>query len=934
MSNPLKELRRFGQSPWMDMISREMLDSGSLKRMIDEDGVAGVTSNPTIFDKAISKSSDYDPLLREAVAEGLDDPKALFERLAIRDIRDAADVLRPVYESARGTDGYVSLEVSPTLANDTDGTVEEARRLFKAVDRKNVMIKIPATREGLPAIERAIAEGINVNVTLIFSLERYMAAANAYLAGLERLDAGGRPLSDVASVASFFVSRIDTAVDKLLPEGSPLRGKTAVANAKTAYHLFRQIFGSERFEVLRKKGARLQRPLWASTGTKDPKYSDVLYVSELIGADTVNTIPPATWDAFRDHGKLRESIVEDVAGARAHLEALKTAGIDFAAVTDELEAAGVKAFADSFASLLGHLAEKARTLRESPAPAAQDSPAPAEPSADPMRRIWDKDASLWKSEPEHRKVIDNSLGWLRMPEVMAERTEELESFADEARNAGFEHAVVLGMGGSSLAPEVLRRTFPAREGYPVLHVLDSTEPETVAAMEKAADPAKTLYIVASKSGTTTEPLRLFDYFFAKVKAAVGDAAGRHFTAITDPGSRLEALAKEKGFFRTFLNFPDIGGRFSALSYFGMVPAALMGVDVKALLARAKTMAEACAPGSADNPGLSLGLALGEHARQGRDKLTLLVSPEIESLGLWLEQLIAESTGKEGKGVVPVAGEPPREPGRYGEDRVFAHIRLEGSAGKDVEDAAKSLKEGGHPVLTLSLSDPLDLGAEFFRWEIATAVLGHALGINPFDQPDVQAAKNKTKALLAELKSSGALPQAESHASGDGLTLSFSRASFEEMGAATGGLSLDEALTRFLAESRPGDYAGILAYLASDGRHERALKELRVALPRAANLPVQAGYGPRYLHSTGQVHKGGPNTGLFLLLSREGGPDLEIPGAGLTFGQLVTAQALGDFQALDSAGRRAVYVRIQGETDAGLRRLAQALEAAARTGLKV
>ncbi|TBR25245.1 transaldolase [bacterium] len=906
--NPLQQLEAQGQSPWYDSISRDMLSSGELARLVAEEGLKGVTSNPAIFEKAITKGAAYDAPLRAALAEGVTDPKALFERLAVPDIRDAADVLKPVFEASQGADGYVSLEVSPDLAHDSAGTAAEAKRLFAAVGRPNVMIKIPATRAGLPAIEEAVAAGIPVNVTLIFSLERYMGVMNAYLAGLERRVKAGETLAPNASVASFFVSRIDTAVDALLPRDTPLRGRVAVANAKTAYRLFRQVFDGDRFKALAAKGARVQRPLWASTGTKDPAYSDVLYVDELIGPDTVNTIPPATWNAFKDHGKVRRTVDEGAEDARRTLDELRRRGVDLTAVTDKLEEEGVKSFAAAFDTLLKHLSEKAARIL-------------AAPAGGTAARVWGRDASLWKADAPAQDFIRGFLGWLDLPSSMTSRVAEVRAFADEVRGAGFEHVVVLGMGGSSLACEVFRTARPAEAGRPRLHVLDSTDPGSVAACEAAAPPEKTLYVVSSKSGTTVEPLRLMDYFLAK---AGGD--GSRFCAVTDPGTPFEAFAREKGFRKVFTNPADVGGRFSALSLFGLVPAALAGWDVGALLARAAALADATREDSDANPGLSLGKALAREAKAGRDKLVVLAAPELESFGLWLEQLVAESVGKEGKGVVPVAGAPARDAAAYAADSVFVLVSHAGQVGQP-EALAGALEGAGRTVLRFELDAPEALGAEFFRWEFATAVLGAELGVNPFDQPDVQAAKDMTKAALAELKAAGSLSAPAPAAGDDAWSVAFSAAAAE---AGRGAANNEEALARFLAQAAPGNYAAVLAYLASDGRHADALQSLRRTVAETTGLSVQGGYGPRYLHSTGQLHKGGPNTGLFLVLAREGGADLDIPGAGLTFGQLCRAQALGDFRALDAAGRRAAYVVLKGDPGAALLRLAAAAAAAART----
>lgn len=918
--NPLKELERYGQSPWFDNISRRLLESGELRRMAEEDGLKGITSNPSIFEKAIAGSADYDEALARAAADGVSEPKALYEALALQDIRAAAAQLLPVYQRTDGADGFVSLEVSPKLAYDSAGTIEEAERLFAAAGCRNVMIKVPATKEGLPAISHLIGRGINVNVTLIFSVERYREVMQAYLEGLERLRLAGKPLSSVASVASFFVSRIDTAVDLQVGGQSPLAGKAAIANAKAAYRAFQEFFASPRFKALLPDGARVQRPLWASTGTKNPSYPDTLYVDELIGPDTVNTIPEPTWAAFRDHGRPRASLEKGLSEARACLEDLRKAGVDLAAVTERLEREGVQAFVKSFETLLASVAEKAARL-EKKSPRESDFL---------TARLWAKDPALWKEDPAHQALIANALGWLDLPAIMPGRVEELDSFAAEVRKAGLRHAVVLGMGGSSLAPEVFRRVFPpARKGALTLHVLDSTDPEAVAACEKAAPPRETLYIVASKSGTTVEPQRMLDYFRAVLERAEGARAGSHFVAITDPGSELSRQAQDLGFRRAFMNFADVGGRYSALSYFGLVPAALLGMDLKALLERAGVMAEACRPGSLDNPGRALGEALARHAREGRDKLTFLASPPIESLGLWLEQLVAESTGKEGRGIVPIVGEALKAPESYGPDRVFAYLRLEGADNSALDALAGELARRGRPVLTLPLADVLDLGAEFFRWEVATAVAGARLEINPFDQPDVQSAKDQAKALMAALKSDGRLPQPRVHAASEGVSLTLSQAALSCLKADA---SAQETLARFLSLSKRGDYAALLAFLSPDGRYDLPLAEARRALADASGLPVQWGYGPRYLHSTGQLHKGGADAGLFVVLAREGGKDLPIPGAGHSFGQLIAAQALGDFQALDAAGRRAVFLRLSEDPKKAVPLLTEWLRGVARTAV--
>ena len=932
--NPLGALARHGQSPWFDNISRSLLASGALARMIEEDGLKGVTSNPTIFEKAVSSGTDYDEAIARALAGGERDTERIFELIAMRDIREAADLLLGVYEASGGQDGFVSMEVSPALAHDTEGTVRAALRLHEEIGRRNVMIKVPATKAGLPAVAGLIGRGIPVNVTLIFSRERYREVMEAYLIGLETLAASGLPLAAVASVASFFVSRIDSSVDKLLEArlaagGSPslrrLLGKVAVANAKAAYADFKKTFGSKRFAALAKKGTRVQRPLWASTGTKNPSYSDILYVEGLIGKDTVNTLPPATWDAFRDHGKPADTLKSDLAGARKVLRDLEAAGVDLSRVTQELEDSGVKSFADSYAALLACVAEKADRLRGSQNPRLEELKRSRFAS-----RLPAKDAKLWKDEAAHRALISSSLGWLRMPEEMQDRVGEIMGFTQEIRDAGFTDALLLGMGGSSLAPEVFRQAFPARASSSsralTLRVLDSTDPETLASFEAACDPAKTLHIVSSKSGTTVEPLRLFDHFYSRASRSLGGSAGKSFAAITDPGSFLERQGKERGLRRVFLNPPDIGGRYSALSLFGLVPAALAGVDIGELLRRAWAMARACAvEDPARNPALLLAAQMLALADKGRDKFSFLLPEELSNLGLWLEQLLAESLGKEGKGIVPVAEGAAPGPESCGPDRAFVHIGLDSKEDEDGDPsvaAAAKLEAAGFPVLRTSLKDPLDLGAEFFRWEVAASALGHLLGIDPFDQPDVQSAKDRTKTVLSS-RSGGKLPYPPCTAAGEGFTLTLSKAGAKALRdpAADGELTLGN----FTSLLRPGDYIGLLAFMDSSGKNDAPLGRIKDSLGAATKAAVQSGYGPRYLHSTGQLHKGGPDNGVFLILAKEHPGGALIPGSDYSFSELIGAQALGDFQALDGAGRRAFFVRITGKTGAVLERIRTALE---------
>lgn len=511
-----------------------------------------------------------------------------------------------------------------------------------------------------------------------------------------------------------------------------------------------------------------------------------------------------------------------------------------------------------------------------------------------ISRIWSGDHTVWKPDPTE---IADRLGWLTVTDFMRDQAPMLEAFAQEARDAGYKHLVLLGMGGSSLGPEVLRHTFSGAPGYPVLIVLDSTVPAWVQSVAEAIDPAQTLFLVSSKSGSTTEPNMFYAYFRSLVEQAVGpEAAGRHFIAVTDPGSSLAKLGEEQGFRRVFLNLTDLGGRYSVLSYFGLVPAAVFGLDVVKLIDRADQMRGKTQPGVAayDNPGAWLGAVMGALSQKGRDKLILVTSPAISSFGLWVEQLIAESTGKEGLGIIPVAGEPMLSPKHYGDDRLFVYLRLEGDDNAENDEAINEIEVSGQPVVRLELRDIYDVGAEFFRWEMATAVAGSILGINPFDQPNVQAAKDMTESVLGQFESSGKLPAMEDSAS----------------------------ISKLLEMAAPGDYLVIMAYVLQTPEVDLALDALRRRVTERYGIATTMGYGPRFLHSTGQLHKGGPESGLFLQITAEHTQDLDIPGAQFTFGVLADSQALGDLQALRASGRRSVRVDVGSNLDQGIRKMAE------------
>ena len=654
---------------------------------------------------------------------------------------------------------------------------------------------------------------------------------------------------------------------------------------------YKELFLGDRFARLREAGCPVQRPLWASTGVKDPQYPETKYVAGLVAPDTVNTMPMPTLMACADELEVSGATADQ--DPTAELERLASAGIDMRDVTDTLLRDGIAKFVQPFDALIaGVELTREGIVTGRPPTIASALPDDLEPpiiervkqaqSEGIARRVWQKDESLWGGPgvPE----IGNRLGWLTISEKMLEHAGELHEFADAAKADGFEHAVLLGMGGSSLGPEVIRRSYGDVPGGLKLHVLDSTDPGAVLELEGAIDIDKTLFVVSSKSGGTLETLSHMRYFYERA-----GRDGSHFCAVTDPGSPLVGMAEERGFRHVFEADPEIGGRYSVLSPFGIVPAALAGVNIEAMLHRAQVAEQNCAQFDADsaNSGLWLGVVMGQLALLGRDKVTFVVREPIESFGLWVEQLIAESTGKEGKGILPVAGEPLGDPDVYGEDRVFVYLRDPDNADGELDAKIDALGKAGHPTVTLAAHGAADLGRIFFFSEFAVAVAGWVLGINAFNQPNVQEAKDNTNAVLAK----GDLPEVDPG-------------------------SLDE----LLSGAAPPHYVAIMGYVQPSDEFEAAVTDLRLAIRERTKATTTFGYGPRFLHSTGQMHKGGPPTGLFLQLVHDGDRDVEIPDAGYTFGHLKNAQAVGDLQTLRDHGLPAVQVRLEGNPAEAVRRL--------------
>ncbi len=927
----LHELAEAGQTIWYEGYRRAFLASSELSVWLSR-GVCGLDSNPAVLMHTVAGSADYDAELHR-LAQAKHPVEEIHETLVLTDAARAADLLRPLHDATAGREGFVCLELDPTLAHDPAATIAAARRLFDWLSRPNVMIKIPAVAAILPAITELLAVGVNLNLSMIFSLPVYEKVVEAHLAGLERRNSRGGDLSRVTAVASFHLNPIDALVDPLLVAGgqNQLVGKSAIALARLVYAKFREIFQGPRWQQLAAAGARVQRLLWADTSINHPLLLDTLYLENLIGPDTIASVTPMTLNAFLDHGKIAPTIITGEHEAREQLAQLAKLGLDVNLIAQRLLQENLAARATLRSMLHHHLVDKARRLSSGQtsfhfalgAQQAAVSRALQELHDHAvLSRIWQHDYTVWKPEPAE---ITNRLGWLHSPQVMPAAIAEITGFVQQVRAEGFTHALLLGMGGSSLAPEVFRYIFGVQPGFLDLAVLDSTDAEAVAAHAQRLDPARTLFLVSTKSGGTVETFSFFKYFYNLAAQRLGsDKVGRHFVAITDPGSGLVETARKYAFRKVFLNDPNIGGRYSALSYFGLVPAALIGVNLSRLLERAAIMAinsEGCnSPLTGDNLSAQLGAILGEMAMAGRDKVTLVASPAIRYFGAWAEQLLAESTGKEGKGILPVDGEEVVTPADYADDRLFVHLRLAGDMTH--EAALVALQQAGHPVVQFTWQDEYDLGAEFFRWEMATAVASWRLGINPFDQPNVESAKVLARQMVTAYQKQGKLPEPAAALIAEGITV------YADFAVA----SLSEALPRFLAlatenqASGRRSYVALQAYLPPTAEIEAALQQMRFEIMKRLRCATTVGYGPRFLHSTGQLHKGDAGHGLFIQFTSDPQQDLPIPDeagvstSSISFQVLKMAQALGDQQALRNAGRRIIRFHLGREVVQHLQRL--------------
>ncbi len=909
LKNNSVRLYECGQSIWLDNIRRGLIRNGQIAKEISNGSIRGITTTPSIFRKAISDSRDYENALIPMAMANVSAADILFQ-LTVEDIRKATDLFRDLYIKSQGNDGFVSLEVSPLYAHDTEKTIEQARQLWKSVNRPNLMIKIPVTDESIPAITELTAAGINLNLTLIFSPERYTSAANAYIAGLRKRIENGESIDKIRSAASVFISRVDKKIDKILSEigvsAQSLLGKAAIRNAQRIYNVRERLFDDEHFGEIKSHGGKMQRILWSSTSTKNPLFKPTYYVENLIGTETINTVTPVTLDALQKSCDIKQTLPVPDEEIDDYFIALENAGISLNDVYTQLEEEGIETYANDYNLTLEYIKNRCQDIRKNQKN-LQDQIQETFEKFDHesiMRRIYTKDPTVWTFNTSAYPEIRSRLGWLDTYKTTETAIPEFLSLRNDLKKEGISKILLFGMGGSSLAAEVIADLFE-KDTDIKLQILDTSDPLQIAEARRKHNPKETLFIAASKSGTTTEVKMLLEYFMAEAKESLGDIAAEHFIAITDPGTSLEKTARDYGFRRIFLSDITTGGRFSALTPFGILPAILMGLDPQKISSKVYAMMQNCSPSLPfnRNEGAALGTFIGIAAANGRDKLTILTDPEFTPFGSWLEQLIAESSGKEGKGIIPVDREPDLIGKTYSNDRAFVYINLNNSLSEKIA----KIKSSGIPVFEIFVDDCYDIFSEFYRWEIAIAVACAILNVNAFDQPNVQESKGLTAARIDEYQAKGFIedfPAVWQDENSDVCTVN------DEINL-TGCSNCDEIINSFVSGAEPGkNYIAVNAYFPRNTETETWLQQLRSAILHSTNCATTLGFGPRFQHSTGQLHKGGTNSGYFIQIVADYDKDIDIPNTNLTFKTLERAQSMADLESLKANGRKAIRIRFK------------------------
>lgn len=930
-------LRSHGQGLWLNYLRRGLATSGELERLIATYGVSGVSLDVDVFCDVVSHGREYDSSLTGLLHQG-DDAATIVDQLIAEDVAGTCEILKPLYERTGGDDGWVAVDVPAMVATRPDEVVRWWRRLRQAAGADNVMLKLSASATGIAAAEELLALGGSVYLTHVFSPAQAQVVGECQLRGLARCVAAGQDLAPIRCVAGVNLVRLDVAIDEILRaavEERPwqrdllesLIGRVAITVARQVWADIQQFAEGDRFRGLKARGARPMTLAWEGTRTSDPARRDVEYMEELIGPHSIVVVGLSMLAAFRDHGVAVPRLGLRGPDSREILDDLEVAKVELEHLADDLRHAADTHVGDRFAGLCSVLEGYREADRRPAADGASyrlgvlgEDVAERLLAVDPrlVVRLWESDASLWAATPEDQETVRNRLGWLHLPEAMSDASLPVKTQA-QVSAADSVPTVLLGMGGSSLGADTCRIAYEVAN----FSVLDSTVPRSIANIAAVEGIGEAVFVVASKSGSTVETEALARYFHSIVEAT-GRAAGESFIAVTDPGTPLHERARQLAYRRVWLGPPDVGGRYSVLSHFGVVPMSLMGIDFGVMLRRAARLAALSGPEVAppDNPAVQLGVILAAAVAAGRDKITFVSNERLMGFGDWAEQLIAESLGKQGVGLVPISREPLRSAAEYGSDRLFVNM---GFATDDVDSPRHKLlaelRESGCPSIDIELADPHDLGREFMRWELAVAVAGAFLGLNPFDEPDVRGAKRRTSELLAAFERDGTLEESKPSFRDDEVAVFAVPGSFDE---GTSPTTLAGWVGGHLGQARIPDYVAIQAFLACDPETSKALEVLRTLLGERLGVATTCGWGPRFLHSTGQLHKGGPDTGLFLQLTAVDIEDISVPGKPYSFGVLARAQALGDFQALREASRRVMRIDLVGSVDRGLQMLLEAV----------
>lgn len=925
--NPLQQMRGRGQAVWLRGFRRRLVDSGGLSELVASAAVSGLETDPEVLAAAMSRGQEYIDVLLHLAGEG--DGHA--DRLLVQEARIAAAVLLPAFEKSGGRDGFVAVPLDPALGTDAASLADAAHRMMAAAGTPNIVPILPPTSSGFAVFEALIADDHAVYIGPTFSIASVVRACEAYARGAQRGGAAAPP----TALVSFGVSPLDVALDELLRDRvraaggemstvESLLGGSATAITRVAWRRQRDCLATR----IADPAARLLHMVWTGLSSTDPRQRKVRYVESLVGADTVVVLDSSLLRRVMhgDHARVDATLGQRVDEAEEIVAELAALGIDTEVVGEALEAQAQRQAQAAYGELerrveqATHIvtadAERAAELTATGTPWSASRPEIGDrlaascdeiESRRAITRMWDKDVSLWSDDEETANLVRNRLGWLDAAAASSLDWEPLGRFAAEIGSTEVENILLLGMGGSSLVTEVCRRIF----GSNAIQVLDSTLPTQIKAVADTIDPARTLILVASKSGTTVEVRALLDCFYGLATPML-DKPGEQFVAITDPGTPLEQIAHERGFARLWLAPSDVGGRFSALTVFGTLPMAVMGIDVPSVLASARRMAVNCGPevDATVNPAARLGAALHKSHDAGRDKVTFVTPDSLSAFGLWAEQLIAESTGKQGCGLIPVIDEPATSIDRYADDRLFVSMSLASEQDRSHRERVDAIDAAGHPIVHIELEDIHDLGGEFFRWEAGVALAGALMGINPFDQPDVQASKERTMALLGAHQDGTPMADCPPLATDTGWAVFADIERDQELASRVRGTDLESWLAAHLGRAGVPDYVGIQAFVAATPEMRRALQGLRKLIFERRGVATTLGWGPAFLHSTGQLHKGGPECGLFLQITADDPTDIDIPGAGYSFRNLARAQSLGDLAALQERGRRVLRVHLR------------------------